>query len=195
MSRNSRFRYKLVTPPDAEPVSEAEMVLFIKDIDDADLPLMNQQITAARQQVESYLNRFLINQTWIASADNAPANIFELSGGRIEQVDNIKVFDNDGNDEEVDSSNYYVDQEGARVGAKSGTFWPNPQQALNGFQVQFVGGYGATAADVPEPIKNAIKQLVVHWYEYREPVMIGSITKVLEFSMIEILNTYRINNI
>ncbi len=28
-------------------------------------------------------------------------------------------------------------------------------------------GYGTTASDVPEPLKQAIRQLLAHWYENR----------------------------
>jgi len=196
MNRKSyRFNYKLLTAPAEEPVSLADMKLFIKDVPTQDEPLLTKLIVSSRQLVEEYLNRLLIAQTWLATNDFSPPEVFGLKGGFIQSVDNIKVFAQDGSDETVDSTKYFVDQQGARIAIQTGSFWPIPRQVLNGFQVQYVAGLAADASEVPEIIVTAIKQLVVHQYEYREPVLVGTITKVLEMNLVEELNLFRINNI
>jgi len=40
--------------------------------------------------------------------------------------------------------------------------------------VRYVAGYGPAAADVPRSIRRAIQFLAGHWYEEREPVIIGT---------------------
>jgi uncharacterized phiE125 gp8 family phage protein len=44
---------------------------------------------------------------------------------------------------------------------------PRPGRAVAGIEIDVEAGYGATASDVPEPLKQAIRQLVTHWYENR----------------------------
>ena len=50
---------------------------------------------------------------------------------------------------------------------------PNPGRAAGGIEIDFTAGYGAAATSVPEPIRQALKLLVAHWYEHRDPVEIG----------------------
>ena len=45
----------------------------------------------------------------------------------------------------------------------------------------FTGGY-ADRGEVPEPAKLAVKMLVDWWYSQRAPVLVGSISKELEFA-------------
>ncbi|ODR98420.1 hypothetical protein AUC68_08240 [Methyloceanibacter methanicus] len=44
---------------------------------------------------------------------------------------------------------------------------------FSGFEVAFVAGFGDAAADVPQPIRQALLLLVAHWFERREPVELG----------------------
>ena len=44
---------------------------------------------------------------------------------------------------------------------------PHPGRAVAGIEIDVEAGYGATASAVPEPLKQAIRQLVAHWYENR----------------------------
>ena len=45
--------------------------------------------------------------------------------------------------------------------------------AANGFEIAFIAGYGDAPPDVPAPIRHALKLLVAHWFEHREPVALG----------------------
>ena len=44
---------------------------------------------------------------------------------------------------------------------------PQPGARSAGIEIDVEAGYGATASAVPEPLKQAIRQLVAHWYENR----------------------------
>jgi hypothetical protein len=57
-------------------------------------------------------------------------------------------------------------------------------------QITYLAGYGG-AANVPAPAKHAIKMLVGHWYANRESVLIGSISKELEFAVTALLSPLR----
>ena len=49
-----------------------------------------------------------------------------------------------------------------------------------------------TANDVPQKIKQAILLLVSHWYEYREPIHGGNISREIEFAVSALLGQDRI---
>lgn len=69
-----------------------------------------------------------------------------------------------------------TDSEPGRVVLKHGQSWPSTTlRTMNPVQVTYVAGYGL-AASVPPHLVQLIKLLVSHWYENREPVVVGSIT-------------------
>ena len=69
--------------------------------------------------------------------------------------------------------------------------WPTPGRAANGIEIAFVAGYGAAAADVPAPIRQAILLLVAHWHEHREPVAIGDADAPVPPTVSDLLQPYR----
>ena len=52
-------------------------------------------------------------------------------------------------------------------------------------------GYGDEASDVPAPIRHAIKLLVAHWFEQREPVVLGSAPQEVPGTVAGLLLPYR----
>jgi uncharacterized phiE125 gp8 family phage protein len=62
-------------------------------------------------------------------------------------------------------------EESGRITPVFGQIWPVVRWQLDAFTVQFVAGYGDTGAAVPETLKHAIRFLVAHWYDNREPVL------------------------
>jgi uncharacterized phiE125 gp8 family phage protein len=44
-----------------------------------------------------------------------------------------------------------------------------PGRPVGGIELDVRVGYGDTAASVPEPLRQAIRLLVAHWYENRLP--------------------------
>ena len=49
---------------------------------------------------------------------------------------------------------------------------------VTGAEVDAEVGYGAAAADVPADLRQAVVQLVAHWFERREPVATGTFSEV-----------------
>lgn len=68
--------------------------------------------------------------------------------------------------------------------------WPSVRLDDNAVQVTYLAGYGG-AANVPTPAKHAIKMLVGHWYANRETVLVGSISKELDFAVSALLANLR----
>jgi len=60
------------------------------------------------------------------------------------------------------------------------------------YKMQVVATVGYTEATVPEAIVHAIKLLVAHMYELRQPEVIGTITTQVKIGLDALLNPYRI---
>jgi Phage gp6-like head-tail connector protein len=74
-----------------------------------------------------------------------------------------------------DPSNYYVSTENGfgRLVKRVGQIWPlitPPVRQRGGIVVTFLAGYGDDPMDVPMALRQAIKDIVLHWYETREAV-------------------------
>jgi uncharacterized phiE125 gp8 family phage protein len=67
----------------------------------------------------------------------------------------------------------------------------SPARLLNAFEVAFTAGYGDEASDVPEPLRHAIKLLVAHWFEQREPVVLGAAAQEVPATVAGLLLPYR----
>jgi uncharacterized phiE125 gp8 family phage protein len=57
--------------------------------------------------------------------------------------------------------------------------------------VTWWAGYGATGSSVPASIRHAILMLVGYWYENRSTVLVGSISKQLEFAVESLLSSQK----
>lgn len=77
----------------------------------------------------------------------------------------------------LDPATYQVDVSNTlapRIAPNFDKLWPTDVlQSVNGVVVRMVTGYGAAAANVPEQIRLALKELVAYWYYNRNAV--GSI--------------------
>ena len=78
-----------------------------------------------------------------------------------------------GPDYQVDASGLDLNGEPTRgrIAPPINKTWPITQlQALNGVNVRFRAGFGAAAANVPEQIRTALKELVGYWYYNRNAI-------------------------
>jgi hypothetical protein len=110
-----------------------------------------------------------------AVAGLMPFGMVQVTKRPFLSVDSIKVRDIDLSFMTVDSTAYYVEISDwyGRIGRKPNVTWPVPRVALGAIEIQFQAGFGAAAAAVPDDLQLAIKMLVAHWLENREPVVEG----------------------
>jgi uncharacterized phiE125 gp8 family phage protein len=69
--------------------------------------------------------------------------------------------------------------------------WPPPGLAAHGIEINLTAGFGATAAAVPAPIRQALLMLVAHWYEHRDPIEIGAEATVIPTGVSELMQPWR----
>lgn len=207
---------ELATPPAGEPVTldEAKAQCRVEIADDD--ALISSLIVAARRACENEVRRSFVTQTWDLTLDRFPWRVvggvldpwafpsdrawldrIALPGSgalylprpKLQSVDAITYLDAVGVTQTLDPSAYrVVAGTPGLVEPAYGTTWPAIRPASGAVTIRFTAGYGDAAA-VPEPVKLAIKMLVAHWYENREPVIVGTISAELPFAVKALLAT------
>jgi len=172
---------EIVTAASTEPVTLTEVKdqLRITTSDD-DTPL-GILITAARQWVESVIDRALVTQTWKIYYGGFDDDTIEIPMPPLQSVTHVKYYDTGDTVATVSSLNYDTDTSGT-VGVirlKYGQSWPTatlrPTKAV---EVQQVCGYGAASA-VPETINQAIILRVKQIYDLPDPQVDSAIRALL----------------
>lgn len=188
----------LVTAPAVEPVSLNELKTHLRvDVDD-DNDLIQALGAAARQHVESYTRRQLITQTWDYQLDGFPADAIVVPLAPVSAVSSISYLDSAGNTQTWSSSNYRTDlpvgpwAQRPRIEPAYNVSYPSTYGVMNAVSVRCVTGYGSTGATVPVAIRAAIKILVGHWYEHREPVVTGTIVSPMPMSVDALLWPFKV---
>ncbi len=183
----------LTAAPAAEPISLAEVKAHLRiDAGDEDA-LLSALIVAARMFVERTLGVALIAQGWSYFFDFWPqAGCITLPIRPVQAVGAVRVHDSSGGSVTLDTASYAVDvlSDPARLLLK-GAPPTAPARELNAFEIAFTGGYGDEAGDVPGPIVQALKLLVAHWFERREPVVLESSAQEVPTMAAALLSPYR----
>lgn len=184
--------HRRIAEPAVEPVSIAELKAQLRidgTSEDAELALY---ITAAREQIEELTGRALITQSWRLTLDQWPGsrrvwwdgvqqgaigdiegaqafNAVQLPRYRLQSVDEIRVFNEDGAGSTVSVSDFVIDteQEPGRLVLRSGAVWPVALQTANAVEIDYTAGYGDTQAEVPAAIRLAILQMAASAYQHR----------------------------
>ena len=189
------MRYRRTVEPTIEPVTLEDFKVHARvDYDDQDAVIENQ-IKAARLFCEEYLQRSFITTTWALTMDAFPCHAIELQRANLIAVSSVTYVDTNGNTQTWDAANYRVDaySEPPRIEPAYALTWPTTRDVSNAASITFTAGYGATAASVPQSIKQAILLLAAHWFENREPVNIGNIVSPIPMTVESLLMTERWN--
>jgi len=161
----------LTIPPALEPLSllEAKAHLKVETIIDDDL--ITRLIITARQQVESWIDKVLISQSWKIYLDNWPADgEIRLPVCPIMQVDDLRTYSDEDIAAVVDPSHYYVDLAATpqRLILRGSRTWLKPGRPVNGIEIEVTAGYGLDGDSVPAPLREAMLLLIAQWYENRQ---------------------------
>lgn len=184
----ARYGLSLVTAPTIEPVTleQAKKQVGLSLDDGYHDELLGSLITAARQTVEARTNRAIINQTWDMVLDCFPYGLepIYIPKAPLSSITSIKHYDTSNVEQTIATSVYKVltNREPGEVLLKYQQSWPALYSEAAVVTIRFVAGYGATASTVPAALKQAILLLVTHWFNNREAVLIGSISKEIELS-------------
>lgn len=182
----------LSVAPAVEPVSIDEAKAHARvDIGDDDAYIATL-ITAARVHAENVTRRQLITATWFGYLNGFPGTIVvpfpPLQSATISYVNTA------GTATPLGVTVYTVDTTSTpgRIYESYGQSWPATRGFEKDVTITFKAGYGDAATSVPAPIKHAIKLLVSHLYEVREPVIVGGAIANVPLSIDSLLYPYRV---
>lgn len=189
---------KVTGQPAVEPLSlaEAKAHLRVDGVDEDDL--ISSLIVAARRHAESFTGRRLITQTvtWNLDRFDDCALARVACAFPLQAVASIAYVDTAGASQPLATSVYEADTGGddtpGRIRLKDGQSWPDTADVLNAVTVTLTAGYGATASSVPEPIRQAIRLMVGHWFRNRETVVTGATATPLPMAAEALLYPYKL---
>tara|TARA_Y100001963_G_scaffold88510_1_gene122293 strand:- start:1593 stop:2168 length:576 start_codon:yes stop_codon:yes gene_type:complete len=183
----------LSSGPGVEPLTTAEAKSHLRVDTSDDDTLIDSLILASRHFVENYTGRQLIQATWVLKRKGFVNELY-LPRSPLSSVSSIQYVDEDGATQTLAASVYTVDADSnpGRVVIAYGQDWPNLRDQINNVTITFVAGYGTAVTDVPEPIRQAIRLLVAHYYETREPYIIGTSASPVPFAVESLLWQYKV---
>jgi uncharacterized phiE125 gp8 family phage protein len=159
--------YALTDPPQAEPLTLAEVKAHLRLEGEDEDALLSALIRTAREHLERQTGLCLMAQAWRFYLDRWPVNgMIQIARGPVQAIETIQVFDADGVPTNLTAGDRLLDGE-----ARPARLWlrdpPSPGQAINGIEIDFTAGYGESAADVPDTLKRAMLIHVAHMFAFR----------------------------
>lgn len=156
--------------PDTEPVTLADAKAHLRvDGTDEDA-YITSLIGVALVAAEERLERTLVSTTWRLTLDGFPDAI-KLTMPPIVSVQSLTYLDAAGVQQTLAPADYVLDavSEPGYLVPAPGKAWPSTQSGrINTVTVDYTAGYGATAADVPAPIKHWILLSIGEMFMNRE---------------------------
>lgn len=158
-----------LTDPAVEPVTLDEMKAHLRLTTADEDETLEGFVKAARLHVEQSTRRALIQQQWRIYLDGWPVSrIVKLPVSPVISVDEVTVFDPDGNPSALSGEDYRLDRSARpeRLRIRLGAGLPASQ--MTAAEVDFTAGYGLLPEAVPQDCRQAIRLLAAHWFERRE---------------------------
>ena len=202
---------RLITAPTSEPVTLAEAKAYAKVDDTSEDTLITNWIVAARQMVEQATGRKLMSQVWALVMDQWPQQAKEIwwDGAREGALSAfygyspfivlplapvsaavVKVLNEAGTSTDFTQTYLVQDEIEPRLVLNRGVAAPIAVRDVGGIEIHMTCGY-ASAAAVPQALKQAVMGLVSHWIENREAAMSADL-KPVPMHVARILQNYRV---
>lgn len=160
-----------ITPPSLEPITSADAKLHVKQDETVDDDIFTADITIARQLIEEWASRAMLQQTWDIYWDRfpCPGEAIILPMAPVSAITHIKYTDENGVQQTWDPSKYTADlyDTPQYVVPAFMEVYPVTRKVPNAVVVRIVAGYGTAREDVPEPLRQAVRLLLAWLYEHR----------------------------
>lgn len=181
--------------PDVTPVSLSDVkaqLRFTASDEDAYLTAL---IAAAVAFVdgEGALGRAMIAQKWGQSMQY-PAGRVYLKMTPVTELTAVKYWDADNVQQTATLSDFRLVANGtwAYVEPIDGAAWPTAFNRPDAVTLEYMAGYGETAANVPADLRHALLLLISHWYQNREASSESAVQEIpLGFEML--VNAHRVS--
>ncbi len=187
--------------PVVEPVTITDAKAHLRVDTDADNTYIMGLVAAARAWVEEYLDRSLVHTQWTMRLDGFPPNGLDnlelprppMATASAVSAVAITYTTETGAVVVFPSHEYRVDRN-STPGAISPLYeqaWPVHRRDDNSVTITWWGGYGEDGRSVPTQIRHAMLMLVAHWYDRRESVLTGLVSKEIEYGVKSLLDSCR----
>jgi uncharacterized phiE125 gp8 family phage protein len=188
--------WRIITPPALEPLTLAEAKAQCRVDITTDDALLATLISVARDTCERISWRAFLTQTIELWLDAWPtASHILLPRPPLQSVTKIEYYDTADVKSTLASTVYAVDaiSEPGKVWLKYNQSWPTMSlREHNAICVTYVAGW-TNPVDVPQSARQAMLLLIGHWYENRETVLVGAMSKSIEFGVQALLGANRVN--
>lgn len=172
----------LLSGPASEPVTLDEARAFVRMDDTAEDGLLSTLVTAARLHVEAVTGRALISQAWRVVLDGWPFDrVVTLPVSPAISLTAVTTYDFAGTAVSVPLDGMLLDAGDAPAQLFLLAEFDPPVllRERQGIEIDYLAGYGATAADVPAVLRQALLLLVGYWFENRDVVTIAGLGSVV----------------
>lgn len=183
----------LISGPALEPVTLAEAKLYLRLDGPAEDALVQSLIVTSRAHIEAALGLALITQNWRLTLDQWPDDgIVEAAVWPVNSVTAIRSRLTGADAVTLPLSGVVLDtgSRPTRIALRPGTV-PLTSEPIGGIEIDLAAGFGDQATDVPAPVRQALLLLVSHWYENREPALVGHEATRVPHSVSDLLQPYR----
>lgn len=170
----------LTTPPFVEPLTLSEAKTHLRVTHTDDDTYISTLMSAARRGVEAQHGICLLQQGWSVYSDTWPDDgILTTTLYPVQSVVDLKVYGDDDVAATIDPAHYYLDAASrpARVALRRGRACPAPGRRTNGIELKLLTGFGATAAAVPQQIRQALLVMIAEYYAHRGDDTAGEIPR------------------
>ena len=183
-----------VTAATVEPITLSEAKNHLRVLSDDDDQLIRSYIKAATEYCEQQVpgGRAFSQQTWKWKLHNFPAASFELPRPPLQSVSHVKYYATSSSTGLTTlSSTAYLVHKATRLPGQielhpNKGSWPTVADRADAVQVTFVAG---SSGSVDEQAKHAIKLLVSHYYDDRNAVLVGTVSKEIEHGLRALLGS------
>lgn len=163
-----------LAPPLGEPLTLAETKAHLRVETSADDAVITGLIRTVREHLERQTGLSLLIRTFRLYLDGwPPGRVIQIGRGPVQTIEAVTVYDAAGMPVVIDATGFVLDGQ-ARPARLILPRQPEPGPAINGIEIDFSAGFGATGADVTDTLKRAMLLHAALLYEFRGAVPLDS---------------------
>jgi uncharacterized phiE125 gp8 family phage protein len=184
----------LLAGPAVEPVSLAEAKAFLRLDDASEDAFVSTLIAAARLHIEGTTGRALGAQSWRVVRDDWPKDgVIALPVGPLLSLSAITAYDANGTSTSVPLAQFLPETSAmpARINLPDTLKGAPALRRRAAIEIDYVAGFGTTAANVPVDLKQAVLVLIGYWFEHRDAVVVAGSGAVVPGGFDNLIAKYR----
>lgn len=177
--------------PAVEPLTLSEAKAHLRIADAVEDTYLAGLIRVAREHLERATGLVATNQSFRLHLDSVSEDgMIQILKGPVQTIDAIRVYDAAGQPKTVSLQGIVVERGSmpARLSTPPGLI---AAQGVNGIDIDFTAGFGATGNEVPDTIRRALLLHVAQMFEYRGAVTVADQPAVLPDGYDRLLDPFR----